>query len=219
MVSISSLCAFKHSNKGFDMRLQLFPIIFGLALLSGCSASLPKQSGFISNYSTLEKVDSNWMRYISEDIRSYKEFMVDPIEIRVKSGLNAKQKAELANYMHEQFVKSISDKGFVVVSRPGPNVARVKYAITDVDKAKWYLNLHPATKATGAGLGGASMEGEVIDSVTGEQLAAVIRSDYGSRFEIDAFSKLDDMKDAIKKWADAAADRLDEIRKGEAFGS
>jgi hypothetical protein len=47
-------------------------------------------------------------------------------------------------------------------------VARFRLAITEIHDTMWYLNLHPATKAIGAGMGGAAMHGDVIDSVTRE---------------------------------------------------
>lgn len=39
----------------------------------------------------------------------------------------------------------------------------MRLALTDVQKATWWLNVMPTSKVTGAGVGGASMEGEVID--------------------------------------------------------
>ena len=66
---------------------------------------------------------------------------------------------------------------------------------------------------TGAGLGGASMEGEVVDSVTGKQLGAVVQSGKGNQFELDTFSELDDVKDVIDSWAEAAGKRLKELRE------
>jgi hypothetical protein len=46
------------------------------------------------------------------------------------------------------------------------------------------------------------MEGEVLDSVTGKQLGAVVQAAPGNQFNFTAFSTVDDVKSAIDKWAD-----------------
>lgn len=185
------------------------------AALAGCS-STPSMvpTGFISDYDNLEVVRDNWMRYIAPEMRNYDTFIVDPIQIRADSDLDAAARADLANYMSESFERVLRDAGYTLTDQAGPNVARVRLAITGIQKSTWYLNLHPAMKATGAGLGGAAMECEVIDSVTGQQLGAAIRSDVGSGLELDTFDDLDDVKDAIDTWCESAAERLREIREG-----
>lgn len=181
-------------------------------LLTGCTASLPERAGFLSDYSDLEKIESNRMRYVSPELGMYEAFMVDPVEFSFEGDLNAEHRASLARHTRTRLVTELGANGVEVVDEPGVNTARVRIALTDIAKAKWYLNLHPVTKATGVGLGGASMEAEIIDSVTGEQLAAVIRSDYGNRLELDVFSTLDDARDAIDAWAKEAAARIAELR-------
>jgi len=98
------------------------------------------------------------------------------------------------------------------VSQPDVGVARVRVALTEINDTKWYLNLHPATKVTGAGMGGAAMESEIVDSVTGEQLAAVVQARHASQFRLNAFSTISDVKNVIDQWAEAASERLKEIR-------
>ena len=50
-------------------------------------------------------------------------------------------------------------------------------------------------------LQGASAEGEMIDSITGEQLAAAVRWGGGSRVLKAGFTEMGDAKIAINKWA------------------
>jgi hypothetical protein len=59
------------------------------------------------------------------------------------------------------------------------------------------------------------MEAEVIDSVSGEQLAAAIRAGKGKQFELNPFSTIDDVKSTIDQWAELAGERLDELKKGK----
>lgn len=181
-------------------------------VLTGCTASISERTGFLSDYGSLEKTESNRMRFVSAELGSYEAFMVDPVEFRFEGDLKAEHRASLAEHTRTRLVTELRANGVEVVDEPGVDTARVRIALTDIAKAKWYLNLHPVTKATGAGLGGASMEAEIIDSVTGEQLAAVIRSDYGNRLEFDVFSTLDDARDAIDAWAKEAAAHIAELR-------
>ena len=183
-------------------------------LVSGCTSTKPP-SGFLSSYTQLKPEGGNLV-YRSAKLREYSRFMVDPIEMQVRRDppvLKPQEAAEVARYFRETIVNLLKSRGYQLSEQPDVGVARVRIAITGVHKAKWYLNLHPATKMTGMGTGGASMEAEVIDSVTGEQLGAAIKTASGNQFELDTFSSLDDVKDAIKRWAREAGERLDEIRK------
>ena len=103
-----------------------------------------------------------------------------------------------------------------MTDQPGVGVARLRLAMTNIKQGKWWASIHPGSKLAGAGTGGASMEGEVIDSVTGKQLAAVVRSGSGDQFELDHFDRLDDIKDVINKWAKDAEKRLRELRENPA---
>ena len=191
-------------------------LVLSVAFLTGCASSLPAPSGFLSDYSKLEKEGDNRMSYRSQKLLNYDAFIVDPVEIRVQRKdpvLTSEQRAEVANYMREAFTGVLRRLGYDIKSQAGAKTARLRMAVTDVKKATWWLNLHPASKMTGAGTGGAAMEGEVIDSVTGEQLAALIAAGSGNRFELDQFSALDDIKDAIDAWAEKAVKNIRELRE------
>ena len=56
------------------------------------------------------------------------------------------------------------------------------------------------------------MEGEVLDSVSGKQIGAVVQASPGNQFNFTNFSTVADVKSAIDKWADQAGRRLDEMR-------
>ncbi len=70
--------------------------------------------------------------------------------------------------------------------KPGPGVLRLRAAITDIEKTTPIMNIHPAMKISGIGLGGASMEAEAVDSQTRERVIAVVDSREGSRASIGA---------------------------------
>lgn len=195
-------------------KLQCLCLLAVLAtVVTGCGTP-PPTTGFLSDYSRLEVMDGGKMRFISPRFSEYDAFIIDPVEIRTspKSGLSAQQRAEVARYFRQRFFEVLERNGYRVVRDASTGTARVRLALTEIQEATWWMNVMPTSKVTGAGTGGASMEGEVIDSVTGEQLAAVVKSGRGNQFELDTFDALDDVKDVIDQWAEEAEKRLRELR-------
>src|SRR5262249_27453962 len=118
----------------------------------------------------------------------------------------------LANHFNQRLRDLIQKEGLTVTTEPGVGVARIQIALTDVANSAWWMKLHPAGSVSGAGTGGAAMEAQVIDSVTGERLAAVVQAATGKQPNFLAFSTLDDVKSAIDKWAATASRSLKQVR-------
>jgi len=123
----------------------------------------------------------------------------------------------LKTTLHAAIVESLSSP-YRVVSQPGPGVARIRVAITDVNKDTPALNVLPQTRLTGVGMGGASMEGELVDSQSGDQIAAVIQSQKGSALSLDGYKEWSSAESVLKAWAKQFRKRLDEVRSGRAAG-
>jgi hypothetical protein len=191
-------------------------------LLVGCAAA-PPATGFLSDYSRLEQQGSSRLVYIDKAAaRNYDRFIVDPVKVHFHAESKGyKKRAEgkwtvdeindITNYAHEALVKAIREGDYEVVYRPAPQVARIRIAITDLKESTPVLNVIPQTKLTGLGLGAASMEAELIDSVSGQQLAAVVQSQQGNRLSFDGLSKWGDAKGVIDDWVRRFRARLDEI--------
>jgi len=72
------------------------------------------------------------------------------------------------------------------------------------------MNIHPATKLSGLGLGGASMEAEALDSQTGERVFAVVDTRQGKRMSIGAgLSEFGHAKQVIEHWVERFVSRVD----------
>jgi hypothetical protein len=84
-------------------------------------------------------------------------------------------------------------------------------ALTDIKKSKIAQNILPQTKLIGTGLGGASMEAEVLDSQTKVQLAAIVQSQLGNSLSLDGLSTWGDAKAVMEDWAVQFRERLDQI--------
>ena len=180
-----------------------------LTMTAACTKQA-KKTGFLSDYSRLDAKDKS-LQYINmKRLGEYSRFMIEPVVVRgTDVKLDTKTRTDLANYLHNAIVNAIKDR-YMIVSQPAADVARVRVAITDIEKSSPVLNIIPQTKLTGVGLGGASMEGEVIDSMSNEQIAAVIQSQKGKRLSLAGIKKWGDAKAVMDEWAKRFRKRLDE---------
>lgn len=190
-----------------------------LCFLGGCAApvSEPEQTGFLSDYSNLELVKEGNIIYVGDRLDQYESFIIDPIAILFRQDpedqeFTDEDLEELKAYFHAELTEQLTrNDGFALVTEPGPGVARMRIGITEVEETIGVLNLSIYTKVTGLGLGGASAEGELIDSVSGEQIAAMVRWGTGSRFLQAGLTKMGDAKIAINKWTRDLRKLLDQV--------
>ena len=91
-----------------------------------------------------------------------------------------------------------------------PGVARIRIAVTDIKKGTPALNVLPQTKLTGLGLGGASMEAELVDAKTGAQIAGVVQTGRGSVVSLSGLSSSGDAKAVMQGWVKRFQKTLDE---------
>ncbi len=171
------------------------------------------QTGFLKDYSRLTAESENRAAYRSQKLVDYDKFMVDPVEVLIPGEkLNAADRAEAARYFRATLIEVLQKQGLSLVNDPAPDTMRFRIALTDIAKSTWWQKIHPASRALGAGTGGAAMEAEVIDAVTGEQLAAVVQAGSGNQFDFTAFSTLADVKSAIDAWSKQAGKNLERLR-------
>ena len=186
-------------------------------MAAGCATVQdPGQKGFLSDYSKLVEIKENHLVYDSGNFGNYSKFIIEPVamlysqpeEKRVFDDEELEDlQAYFATKVHEALIK---DDAYQVVEVPGPGTATLRIGITDVDDTIGALNISIYTKITGAGLGGAAMEGELVDSVTGEQIGAVIRWGSGSRILRAGYTHTGDAKIVIGRWAKDLRQRIDE---------
>ncbi len=186
------------------------------AMAAGCATVQdPGRTGFLSDYSKLEEIEENHLVYDSGNFGNYSKFIIEPVAMlyrqpEEKRIFDDEELEDLQAHFATKVRKAlIEDDGYQVVEVPGPGTATLHIGITDVDDTIGVLNLSIYTKITGAGLGGAAMEGEVVDSVTGEQIAAVIRWGSGSRIARAGFTHTGDAKIVINRWAKDLRKRID----------
>ncbi len=196
-------------------------LIISQLLLSACAAppvSEADPSGFLSDYSRLEKIDDNMLRFVDKSVGDFSSFIIDPVVITFRQPpdeqvFTDEELSEITEYYDEAVIEALSkDEGYPIVEYPGPGVARLRIGITNVEETIGILNITIYTKITGLGLGGASFDGEIVDSVTGRQLAAVVRWGTGSRILKAGITHMGDAKIAIDRWAKDLRAQIDEAR-------
>jgi hypothetical protein len=190
-----------------------------LLIQCGCDSGSISKTGYLSDYSRLKSQSSSSMRYVNERaLKSYSSFMVDTVDVHFHSGAKGIKEAsdgqltkenidDLTNYMHTVLVNAIEASGKRVVYRSGPGVARIRAAITDINKSN-AASILPLTKVAGVGLGGASLEAEIVDSKTGEQIVGFIEAQKGSRIPFSGLGKWDAAKQAMDDWGKRLQKRL-----------
>ena len=186
-------------------------------MAAGCATVQdPGRTGFLSDYSKLEEIAENHLVYDSGNLGDYSKFIIEPVAMLYRQPedkriFDDEELADLQAHFATKVRKAlIEDDGYQVVEMPGPGTATLRIGITDVDDTIGVLNLSIYTKITGAGLGGAAMEGELVDSMTGEQLAAVSQWGSGSRILRAGFTHTGDAKILMDRWAKDLRKMIDE---------
>jgi hypothetical protein len=178
---------------------------------SGCEAApssvkVPHTTGFLSDYSGLKSISKTSYRYVNPKykLRNYAKFIVDPVEIIFDEQAKAKVKSwddleKLRAYMRRAFIKALEPRYNAVAIRPGPGTARIRIALTNIKKSAPFR------------LGSVSMEVELLDSQTSEQIAALIESQKkGVPFY--GYDPWSGAKAIMDDWAKRFYNRLEEAR-------
>ena len=210
-----------------------------LAMLAGCSrkpepAGLKKMApgaefaGFLSEYGKLKPNPDleNTLSYVGQDeaknIHKYIAVIVEPVEIYVATSADPSKmpdrgRTALAAYFQNAITRAVAD-AFPVVQEPGPLVLRLRTALIGVDVGGEIVagSTAPANALErSVDIGKVGVEMEMIDSVSGEQIAAVVdRQNLGSGSVVGSVNFSHDEKfaaatEALDGWAARLRDFLD----------
>ena len=196
--------------------------------------SMPK-SGFLQDYSLLGKDDMMKKAdkiYINKKAGwgKYDKVMLDDIVFMIADeakfkGFEAKELADLADAFSKAIMMNLAGL-YEFTDKPGPGVMRLRVALT---------NLNPNNPVTGTittiipvgilasgvkkgatgehiGMGEVAFEGEILDSQSGEILAAVMDAESGKKYKVTkSVSKWGHTIDVFNKWAQRLRTRLDKL--------
>ena len=200
--------------------ISICVVMAGISLvLCGCGPKKPQTTGFLSDYSKLESESNVSYKYIAPNnaLGNYSKFIIDPVAIHFydeSKGGKVKEKdlTAMQDYMHDVLVNAIEDK-YEIAYASGPGVARLRAAITDLKKSRILMKIWPTTKLVGTGLGGATLEAELVDSQTGEQIGSLVESQVGKRLSLEGLSSWGDARAVMDRWAARFRQRLDEAHE------
>ena len=210
--------------------ILLMPLVLG-----GCFTTQPVSdvtpSGFLEDYSQLKPGEHGQAALIyrnpNTDFRQYDKFMIDDVAIWYSEEESLRDIPEedlkqLALLLKVRVIEALKNERFTRVKEPGPGVMRIRAAITDAKKSKPVLDIVttvvPKSRVvssvkrlafgTHSFVGRAGIEGEVLDSQTGEQLGAMVDRRGGGKTLQGSLNSWDDVEQAFKFWADRLAYRL-----------
>ncbi len=184
---------------------------------------ISRYSGFLGDYSKLKRSRQlkGAMSYEnpSKKLGHYDKFMIDQVVVHFAPnakgiGVDPIKVQQVADYFHRELWLALSMR-YEVVNTPGPGVLRLRTAITDIKTTVPLMNIHPATKLLGLGLGGASMEWEAVDSQTGERVLAVVDVRRGAFNPLPSGAGFDEVghaKEVMRYWVKRFVGRVDKVQ-------
>lgn len=181
--------------------MKLFAAGVCLALLTACATTQPSrapaeaQSGFLHDYSLLtsDPQDPGFRHYTAPDLRpgKYRSFLVEDVSFIINTNqgyqvLDTARLRDLSDYFRSQMTTMLQARQYKIVKTAGPGVARLRVAVvglaqvspgfkvTDLVPAKMLFNVARMATDTSPHMLRMSIEGEVLDSVSGRVLGATI---------------------------------------------
>lgn len=194
-------------------------VLLTVLLIAGCSTMKTPKSGFLEDYSEfrVDPKDKSLFWYEKEGVnwKRFRKLMIDPVVVYFhpdarNRAIDPKELKKLTGYFRETVVRELEDE-YPIVNAPGPDVLRVRAAITDVIPVKPITNiLTVAAIGIPLDMGGAAIEAEFLDSETGERLGAVVDMKLGTPLDINGFTSLGHAKTAFRQWAKELKQALNE---------
>jgi hypothetical protein len=210
-------------------------LLHGLALLLIACTPKPvvEPSGFLGDYSHFEKLPDrgNALRYQKTDLdlAQYEAFILDTVIIDLRPDsdgqhVEASELIKLSRYLHAALQIALRE-AYPVVAEPGAGVARLRVAITDVEATRPAANtagtlLVPlrvvsaskrAVSGTDLFVGSVAIEAELVDSLSGERLIAVVDRKAGDKFHLkEGATTWGAVERAFREWAVGFRRTLDE---------
>ena len=206
--------------------------MLALAACSATQQSGAQPSGFLRDYSQLKEGGEGeaLLVYVNPkaDFRKYTEITIDPVTIWADPGTKRIPRNEaqiLADELDDSLCLALGED-YRLVDRAGPDTLRLRVAITEAE-GSWHVEdligskLDPELRAalpeepsdeTSGFVGKAGVEGELLDSATGERLLAAVDRRAGARRLKPEKRTWQDVYDAFDYWAERLRGRLADLR-------
>lgn len=183
-------------------------------------------SGWLDDYDSLVySEERSAFVFFNERMRGeYNKVILQSVTVyAVDAKANTRMATRAADYLTDGVRAMLEQRG-ILAAEPGPGVLRYSMAITGVEKSTEGLkphNLIPVSaifrgaKAATGNLGtyiDTMFEAELVDSVTGERAAAIVRKGIGVTDKKSGDDlEFEDIVPTLDLWLDAYAGTLDEF--------
>ena len=214
---------------------MMMAVAIGLVLTASAAFADIQYSGFFGNPSVYDLLKPGpeggaklrWMKD-GVDPKKYDKFMVDSVIFYLADrsdykGIDPQEMKELADLFNKDIAAAFKDK-YPLVAEPGPNVGRIRIAITNIKQSRPGVSAVTSIIPVGIGVslvkkgatGGWSGSGETgveimaLDSMTNDILILAV-DDRKAEFE-QRFSKWGSAGDAFKFWSELIVNFIDHAR-------
>ncbi len=216
----------------------MLPVALGVVLTASMAFAADDftRSGFLGNptvYDLLQPVEDGGARWLKPgvDFKKYNRFMVDSVVFFLADkadykGIDPQEMKELCDEFNKALVAAFKDK-LPIVAEPGTNVARVRFAITNVQPSRPGVSAVTSIIPVGLGVslvkkgatGGWVGSGEtatelmVLDTASNE-IVALGATKRAAEFD-ERFSKWGSAKEAFKFWSERLVKTIMDVRAGK----
>jgi hypothetical protein len=214
---------------------------FALATLfifqaSAASAAEQQNEGFLGDYYKNLAAGPEGgakMRWLKPgtDFAKYNKVMLDSVifyfpKDEGNKGMDPQEMKELADGFNLAIINALKET-YPIVAEPGPDVIRLRFAITDIKRSKPGMSAISSVVPIGLGIslvkkgatggwtgsGATSAEMMALDSTTGD-VVAVAQDDRSAKFS-ERFSKWGSAEEAFKFWGERVKKFLDGTRSAK----
>jgi hypothetical protein len=192
-----------------NIRPTVLALILASAFLVGCASTSNHSSGFLDGYAHLEQ-DPQYPRGLVYKRPKWKEteytgVLIEPTVVRLNAKdqkkLTNKETADLAAYSEAALRKAFK-KELKIVTAAEPATLRIRSAITGVDTSNLSVNIVTGVLLWPVDYGGVSVEYDVRDATTNEQVVALVGFSNGTPVQvISSFSRFGHAHGGIDHWS------------------
>ena len=211
----ASAVARHYTERMFD-RLASHPLpILALLLVAGaggCASTDLPTSGILGDYSGFKaRDDSLLVDAVAKpaELRHYTKIMLDPVLVYLHPDVKADEvkpaDQRTVKMLLKQTLLDELSRYYEVTTSPlakGPDVMEIRVALTNARK--------PKRTDAGVDLGSATIEVEVVDSITGERLVAAVSQKGAMRFSETREERLAEVERIFQEWSVALRVWIDE---------
>ena len=211
-------------------RIGIFATAGASLALSSCATGGKSPSGFLSNYKQLDAgygTANAVSSYVKPgvDLKKYNSVIIDPVTTVIAAPVDPAVSAQLAAYLSDS-LRSQMGKELKATSVPGPTTLRVRTALTNIVEGQKsgtpVTTVHASPKATLTGSLGTdavatlvsqvALEGEIVDSVTGERLTALTDQRLGAKRDATAKTSWDAVHSGVNQAVVRLRERFAAVR-------